>query len=196
MMIEESRLKFEFPDRSRAVKFDNTDFYRKYINKAPNTKGIDFLVDDKKRLVFLEVKNCKGDESNNNWRVVPNNRKHDTSKTTVTVEDRDSLDIEVAEKVRQTIAALVGVQSLKNTRKAAEEISIFAEALMSEKILDDSKEILVILFLEGDFGCQTRSKKAIMKGLQDSLNVKMQWLKCRVSVVDSDTYDDSLFMVS
>ena len=196
MMIEESRLKFEFPDRSRAVKFDNTDFYRKYFNKAPNTKGIDFLVDDKKRLVFLEVKNCKGDESNNNWRVVPNNRKHDTSKTTVTVEDRDSLDIEVAEKVRQTIAALVGVQSLKNTRKAAEEISIFAEALMSEKILDDSKEILVILFLEGDFGCQTRSKKAIMKGLQDSLNVKMQWLKCRVSVVDSDTYDDSLFMVS
>ena len=54
----------------------------------------------------------------------------------------------------------------------------------------------MILFLEGDFGCQTRTKKAIMKALQDSMNMKLQWLKCQVSVVDSDTYNHSLFEVS
>lgn len=196
MTIEESGLKFEFPAKSKVIKFDDTEFYRKHFNKAPYTKGVDFLLDDKRSLVFIEVKNCKGDESNNNWRVTPNNCKHDTSKTTVDVEGRDSLDIEVTEKVRQTIAALVGAHSFENTRKSAEELKCFSDALTSEKILDDSKKILVILFLEGDFGCQTRTKRTIMKSLQDSMNTKLQWLKCQVSVVDSDTYIHSLFEVS
>ena len=53
----------------------------------------------------------------------------------------------------------------------------------------------VILFLEGDFGSKTRTKKMIMKALQDSMNKKLQWINCRVSVVDSDTYNSKIFRV-
>jgi hypothetical protein len=51
------------------------------------------------------------------------------------------------------------------------------------------------LFLEGDFGTRTRTKKMIMKELQDSMNKKLRWIDCRVSVVDSDTYDPRIFRI-
>lgn len=53
----------------------------------------------------------------------------------------------------------------------------------------------MILFLEGDFGGKTRTKKMIMQALQNSMNKKLQWINCRVSVVDSDTYDPRLFQI-
>lgn len=53
----------------------------------------------------------------------------------------------------------------------------------------------MILFLEGDFGGHTRSKKMIMQELQRSMNSKMRWLNCRVSVVDSSTYDKKIFHI-
>ena len=53
----------------------------------------------------------------------------------------------------------------------------------------------MILFLEGDFGGKTRSKKMIMKALQNSINKKLKWINCRVSVVDSDTYNTKLFQI-
>ena len=52
---------------------------------------------------------------------------------------------------------------------------------------------MVILFLKGEFGCHTRSKKMIMSELERSMNVKLRWLNCRVSVVDSDTYNSEIF---
>lgn len=35
MTIEESNLTFEFDSDTHAVKFDDTEFYRKYFNKMP-----------------------------------------------------------------------------------------------------------------------------------------------------------------
>lgn len=35
----------------------------------------------------------------------------------------------------------------------------------------------------------------IMKELQDSINKKLRWINCRVSVVDSDTYDPRIFQI-
>ena len=58
-----------------------------------------------------------------------------------------------------------------------------------------TKKKYVILFLEGDFGTKTRTKKMIMKELQDSMNKKLRWIDCRVSVVDSDTYDPRIFQI-
>lgn len=54
---------------------------------------------------------------------------------------------------------------------------------------------MLILFLEGNFGGHTRTKNMIMKELQDSMNEKLQWIDCRVSVVDSDTYNPEIFQV-
>ena len=102
-----------------------------------------------------------------------------TTHTVVNVEGRDSLDIEVAQKTAMTVAALTGAKSFGDTKDCS----------------DDSKKKYVILFLEGDFGSRTRSKKMIMKELQDSMNKKLQWINCRVSVVDSDTYNPKIFRI-
>ena len=38
-------------------------------------------------------------------------------------------------------------------------------------------------------------RKMIMKELQDSINKKLRWINCRVSVVDSDTCDSKIFRI-
>lgn len=192
---EESGLKFLFPQNDTVVKFDDTKFYRDYFNKLPEAKGVDFISVDKDKIAFIEVKNCTGDESNCRWRIAPNNQKKDTTHTVVNVEGRDSLDIEVAQKTAMTVAALTGAKSFGDTKDCLEELKEYIRFLSSDRFSDDSKKKYVILFLEGDFGSRTRSKKMIMKELQDSMNKKLQWINCRVSVVDSDTYNPKIFRI-
>ena len=192
---EESGLKFDFPEQSTVIKFDDTRFYRDYFNKLPEAKGVDFIAVDKDKIAFIEVKNCSGDEGNCRWRIAPNNQKRDTTHTVVDVEGRDSLDIEVAQKMAMTIAALVGAKSFGDTKECLKELESFIQFMSKDTFSDDSKKKYVILFLEGDFGGKTRTKKMIMKALQDSMNKKLQWINCRVSVVDSDTYDSRMFRI-
>ena len=192
---EESGLKFLFPPNDTVVKFDDTKFYRDYFNKLPEAKGVDFISVDKDKIAFIEVKNCTGDEGNCRWRIAPNNQKRNTTHTVVNVEGRDSLDIEVAQKTAMTVAALTGAKSFGDTKECLEELKEYIQFLSSDRFSDDSKKKYVILFLEGDFGSRTRSKKMIMKELQDSINKKLQWINCRVSVVDSDTYNPKIFRI-
>lgn len=48
---------------------------------------------------------------------------------------------------------------------------------------------------EGNFGSHTRTKKMIMSDLQRSINSKMRWMNCKVSVVDSSTYNEKIFQI-
>ena len=80
--------------------------------------------------------------------------------------------------------------------KKAAELVEFWKGIIDQKILNDKKQILVVLFLEGDFvsnAPKSRNKKMIMRRLQESINVKLSWLNCRVMVVDSDTYKEKWF---
>lgn len=192
---EESGLKFIFSDGSSVIKFDDTAYYRKYFNALPSAKGVDFISVKDDSIAFIEVKNCSGDEGNNRWRIFPNNRKKDTSHTTVEVEGRESLDIEIPKKVAMTFAALAGVKSFGENRPSLDELQEIAAGVLDDDLADYSKKKYVILVLEGNFGGMTRSKKMIMSELQRSMNVKMRWLNCRVSVVDSDTYDKRVFQI-
>ncbi len=101
----------------------------------------------------------------------------------------------MAQKTAMTIAALIGAKSFGDTKECVDELREYIKFLANNTFSDDSKKKYVILFLEGDFGGKTRTKKMIMKELQDSMNKKLQWINCRVSVVDSDTYDSRLFQV-
>lgn len=177
------------------IKFDGTKFYRDYFNKLPEAKGVDFISVDKNKIAFIEVKNCTGDEGNCRWRIAPNNQKRNTTHTSVDVEGRDSLDIEVAQKVAMTLSALIGAKTFENTKECVKELKEFVQFLSQDTFADDSKKKFVVLFLEGDFGTRTRSKKMIMQDLQNSMNKKLKWINCRVSVVDSDTYNSMLFQV-
>ncbi len=195
MVIEESRIKFEFPDENKTIKFDDTKFYRESFNKLPEGKGVDFITLNNEMISFIEIKNCKGDEGNCRWRIAPDNQKKNSTATKIDVTDRDSLDIEVAQKVAMTLAALTGVRSFGDRKASLQEISELANFFYNKYLFDEKKKKYIILFLEGDFGSHTRSKKMIMSALQRSISKKLEWFNCKVSVVDSSTYDSKIFQI-
>ena len=192
---EESGLKFGFPDENIAIKFDDTKYYRDLFNALPGSKGVDFISAGKDAISFIEVKNCLGDEGNCRWRIFPNNQKRDTTSTKVDVQGRESLDIEVPQKVAMTLAALAGARSFGDKKSSLDELKEIITTVFSEDSADDTKTKYVILFLEGNFGGHTRTKKMIMENLQRSMNTKMRWLNCKVSVVDSSTYNKDIFLI-
>ncbi len=192
---EESGLKFAFPDDALVIKFDDEAFYRQDFNKLPEAKGVDFLSVTRDCAVFVEVKNCLGHESDNRWRIAPNDGKVFTANTSYSVADRHSLDIEVSQKVAMTISALMGVLSYGDLRPSLEELKQYAERFVIKTMLDANKEILVVLFLEGNFESKTRTKRMIMTDLQRSMQNKLKWLNCRVSVVDSETCNPKIFEI-
>lgn len=192
---EESGLKFGFPHGNHVIKFDDTSYYRSLFNSFPESKGVDFVAVGKDSIAFIEVKNCVGNEGECRWRIRPNNRKRETTPTKVNVESRDSLDIEVTQKVAMTLAALVGARSFGESKLSLEELKDVVEAVFSADFINHKETRYVILFLEGEFGSHTRSKKMIMSALQKSMRRKLKWLNCKVSVVDSSTYDKRVFQI-
>ena len=196
--IEESNLKFMFPEYMTVLKFDDTKFYQGTFSKMPGGKGVDIIADSDEILQLIEIKNCTGHEIENNWRIHTNNRKVNSAPEDLHIENRDSLDIEIAKKVASTIACLYGAWSKAAQSDAAQELANVWHGVCVDGIQVSSKEVLIILFLEGNFDnpkSKTRSKKMIMKSLQDSIKAKLSWLNCRVSVVDYATYNPKYFTV-
>lgn len=74
-VIEESSLRFTFDEDTEAVKFDDTDFYRRRFSSFPGAKGIDILAESTEIIQLIEIKNCTGHESENIWRTSVNNSK-------------------------------------------------------------------------------------------------------------------------
>lgn len=114
-------MKFGFPEKSMVIKFDDTLFYRNYFNKFPGSKGVDFVSVSSNMIAFIEVKNCSGDEGNCRWRIAPDNKKKETASTTLDLAGRDSLDIEVTQKVAMTIASMIGAKSFGDKKDCLSE---------------------------------------------------------------------------
>lgn len=195
MVLTEGELQFTFPGE-KAIKFDDTEFYRKRFNKLSGAKGVDFICDTDDFLMLLEVKDCLDNEAENGWRIAIDNTKVATSPTSVDTEGRESFDNEVAHKVAMTISCLLGAQTFGENRPfQQEELIPYAKALENEKVAQRNKTVFVILLLEGDFQSGTRTKKMNMDRIQLSIEKKLKWLNCKVSVVDAGTYRSDLFEV-
>lgn len=182
-IITEGQLDIAFTDEYSAVKFDDSSFYRNKFEKFSGAKGVDIIAVRQKQLLFMEIKDCEGNESNNRWRVAPNNKKRDTTATMVDTENRDSVDIEVARKVTMSLAGLVGAMRQKDTDYIRGEWSGIPEQLDLGKV----SKIQVILFLTGDFSTKSRSEKMVLTELQRSIESKLGWLKCSVLVENMST---------
>ena len=195
MKLTESNLEFEFVEGLNVVKFDETDFYKRKFQYLPNAKGVDFVADSKEILLLIEVKNCKGYESDNRYRIAPNNSKVSTAPTTVDVTERESLDIEVSKKIAMTLACLVGVHT-KHAYQIGDELKPYSFGLIDSSISEGKKAIKVLLFLEGAFETHTRSKKTIMRELARNINIKLSWLNCDVFVEDLNTQQKKWFSVT
>lgn len=77
----------------------------------------------------------------------------DSAPRDLDVENRDSFDIEVVKKVAMTILCLFGAWSKAEKTEKALELEDYWKALSSAKVQKDKKQIIVTLFLEGNFSC-------------------------------------------
>lgn len=193
MAICESGFSFDFP-AGATVKFDDTQYYRNNFNALSGGKGVDILHASDSSVIFLEIKNCLGNEADNRWRLGRNNSKLHLAQDKD--QRRDSFDVEMAQKTAMTLACLTGAAISRERRETTEKVLPFFDALMDGKISACEKKFHVILFLEGNFSSKTRTKKMQMQELQASIRNKLRWLNCTVSVVDSSTYPSQLFQVS
>ena len=171
--ITESGFRFTFPEGYEAVKFDDTSFYRRYFS-FPGSKGLDIIACSAERIVLLEIKNCVRDIAGNRWRIAPDNQKVNTISTQHEVHDRDSVDIEMIKKTAMTLACMVGAFTKKEGCPATEAIVPVYSALVDEKVCSYHRKVIVVLFLEGEFGSAVRPTSAILRLLQTSMNNKLK----------------------
>lgn len=192
---KESNIDFEFPDEYKVIKFDDSNFYRHAFNRLPGGKGVDFLIETKDTLIFLEVKNCTGHEQENRKRtlIVKDGRVEDGEISF----DANTFDAEVSAKVAMSLACLVGAYTKGKISDKAQELEAYFNFLTSESVRTQKKDVIVILVLEGNFKTESRSKKTQMGRIQDSIRSKLDWVAVKkVSVVDSDTYKPLYFTMT
>lgn len=199
----EGQLNFSFPDDYKVIKFDSTNFYLKTFDSyMPEGKGLDFIAYSGSQFIMLEVKDFSADKHSNVWRtrtdtaiVNIDNANIDTPIKANNYSVRESLDIEVAKKVASSMSCLLGANSTANVSEA-DELKPFLKELVKSKFSLGNSDIVIILFVEGILESKTRTKKMIMKRLQDKIKEKLKWLNCKVSVFDSETCNNKYVIVT
>jgi hypothetical protein len=162
----EGSLELRFDDPWIQLKWDDCPAYRKGIEKLQNTKSVDYLARLKKRrLRLVEIKDFVGHQRDNQSRVGEN------------------LAQEVAEKVRDTLAGLVGAR-----RSFPDEI----EWKTWLELLSDGVNLDVVLWLEEESFPKTtygKRRKAARLALKQKLKAKLSWLgagNCNVALASID----------
>jgi hypothetical protein len=160
--------RFEFGDQwSAAFKYDDTTFYRKEairlqgdVDGVPqSTKAVDVVgLHDPSGLLLLEAKDFRGHRIANKPRI------------------EGEVAVEVAVKVRDTIAALIGA-----SRKPVDEFP--SEVLVTA--LQRGREVTVVLWLEDDTFRNKDRAKAMLSALNGVLKSKLTWLNVRTFVLSS-----------
>ncbi|NLL06808.1 MAG: hypothetical protein GX270_13720 [Clostridiaceae bacterium] len=175
MIIREGSLQFEFAEGVKAIKFDETPYYKIFKDCMPGNKGVDIIAYDDKHFTLIEIKDFEGYENN----------KENIKRLMTNSQETETLDDEVSQKVRSTVAAIFG--SHINQDKDLDE---YFEALKGRKSIANEfiPTVDVILFVEGDISKMVRKKglkqetNVAFKVIQDSLKRKLRWLTGRVSV--------------
>ena len=175
MEIRESDMLFSFRDGVAAVKYDDEPFYRKRYNIAEGTKGVDIVADCDTVMYLIEIKNCEGTAENQDaW------RRHYTG-----TKSMETLATDVALKVAHACACLAGISTYGEYNEGAAKLLRYAHALHAPNIASHDKKILVLLYLEGDFSCQSRTNEMIYGDLQKRIARRLKWLNCKVDVVST-----------
>jgi hypothetical protein len=159
---------FQFGGRwTIAFKYDDTNFYQKEAERLKgeiddlvhSTKAVDVIgLHEISGLLFLEAKDFRGNRIANKSRL------------------GGEVAIEVAVKVRDTVAALVGAERKSVTEFASGKL---ADALKS------GGNIIVVLCLEDDTFHHVQMTKQKLSALNGVLKSKLSWLNVRTFVLSS-----------
>jgi hypothetical protein len=162
MIFEESRMIFDFSATSWSylMQYDKETDFDKIKNAISGTKAVDFIgVLHQNTLCIIEVKNFRGSRIENKPRVENGD---------------DSLDLEVALKVRDTCAGIVG--AAKNSTHRQDFWQTYLSFFQR-----DEKRVEVILWLEEDkdprpVSIQEKRKKSQGGTLNQNLKKRLKWL--------------------
>lgn len=144
--VTEDRLVFHFPDDWHVVKYDDKRSFASRRFKIDGTKKVDILaLSPDSRLLVIEIKDFRHHAIENMHRLKP--------------DGDDPLHIEVAKKVRDTMAVLVAAY-----RDGDEDLMPVCAHLFRAR----NRDVDVILFLEED---EPRARTA--RGFRDRSNVEL-----------------------
>ncbi len=152
--FEEGFLEFTFSERWNVLKIDEHYDYRAGIEIVDNTKAVDFLgIFDHNELYFIEVKDFRGHRIENRDRLL-----------------KGELPIEIAQKVRDSLACIIGAYHRSNTPETWEPYA----ALLCNK----HKRINVIFWLEESLPPlhPTLREKALASTRTKIFKQKLAWL--------------------
>lgn len=181
----ESNIEFNFNDKYTVIKFDDTNVYGKFKNSISNGKGVDFIAYSDDKVILMEIKNCSGHESGNQWRVDLGTKKNADGSID------ECFDLEVAKKVSCTLSCLMGAGTFDKYNRTDEQEQL---CQIMNMLTDYNHTIEVILFLEGDFEYKTRRKTMIMEAIQKRLkgHFKGWFNSTNCKVIDSNVKNNDV----
>ena len=167
--LEVENQRFEFGDPwTVAFKYDDTTFYRREasrlqgeIEDVPHSaKAVDVVaIREPGGLLLLEAKDFRGHRIANKPRIT------------------GEVAVEVAVKVRDTVAALVGA--------ARKPVDQFPSEVVSAALVR-GREVTVVLWIEDDTFRNSNRVKQQLSALNGVLKSKLGWLNVRTFVLSSD----------
>ena len=163
-IFTESHLTFSFDEENWDVlKYDDNPKYLKISNSLEGTKAIDFLGFYNNTLVMFEVKGFRGYGSHKSV----NDR---------LAEGMEVLTTEVAQKVKDTVAAIIGISRNIQVRDTFWEKA-------GRQILQN-KNLMIIAWIEEDLSSKTLRdrKKLDMSVRTEKLKKKLSWLTTHISI--------------
>ena len=158
--IEEGFLAFEFGNRWRVFKLDEHRDYRERVGKLEGTKAVDFLgILDENELYLIEVKDFRGHRIENKDRLLTG-----------------ELAIEIAQKVRDSLACMIGAHRTSSLSEHWEPYLRF--------LCDRHRGIKVALWLEEDLPpphphLREKARASVETNI---FKQKLTWLTTRVLV--------------
>ncbi len=172
MKYNESNLFFDFSDEkwSYLMQYDVETDFKKIKDAIQGTKAVDFIgICNQNILTLIEVKNFRGHRIENKPRIENGD---------------DPIEQEVALKVRDTLAGIVGAN--RNATHKKEYWENYFAFLQNEK-----KRVEVILWLEKDDDprpsiVQIKREKVYGGTIAKKLKQKLSWLTPYVSVADTE----------
>lgn len=176
MVFLESGLKFEFDDEKWQIieQFDVQTDYDKVKKKVQGTKSVDFIGINNDGAYLFEIKGFRGysDQQATRDRLAGN---------------AEELTSEIAQKVRDTLSCLMA-----GSRNSTHHSELWTT--VSHAIMDNTKKLLVIAWVEEDIISEVREKRQKSKGItrRDKLKGKLSWLTSRVDFMNVRTYNNEI----
>jgi hypothetical protein len=165
-VFHEGNLRFTFQDAWQVEKYDDHPFYQNRICRLPETKAVDFIghASDASNY-FIEVKDFRGYRIQNKRRLTT-----------------DELAKEVAQKVRDSVAGVIGCKREHPTPGSL--------GTVADRLHQPATTIRVVLWLEDEMAHDPRAWEAQLLTIADRIKSYLKWLTARIFVVSLSTHVD------